>query len=335
MLINMNHAETDPGTRPDELRQDATLVQLPGFIRLIVAGRDRAKYLHNFCTNNVKALAVGQWCEAFFTDVKAKILAHGWILAGTDRHEIWMLPGDESAILKHLQKYVITEDVTITSETANSSTFALPGSQADAGLLACGVTASILSAGAWGDVELKCGEQLVAATILTTVWATVPLTLCRIAVESANPFIQMLASQGRTIGDLPAFERIRISERFPIIGVDMTSENLAPEAQRDSTAISYVKGCYLGQEPIARLDAMGHVNRALRSFHISATVEQCRDATIYNSGGTMIGTFTSVCSDTVKNSSVGLSVVRVHGVDLSSGVVVRTAGQEQIAARII
>ncbi len=62
---------------------------------------------------------------------------------------------------------------------------------------------------------------------------------------------------------------LRIEAGLPIWGIDLTDENLAQEAGRTASAISFTKGCYLGQEPIARLDAMGHVNRELRSLRIT------------------------------------------------------------------
>ena len=71
---------------------------------------------------------------------------------------------------------------------------------------------------------------------------------------------------------------LRILERFPIVGRDLTEKNLAPEADRNSTAISYNKGCYLGQEPIARIDAMGHVNNKL--FGILAESVEQQSATV-------------------------------------------------------
>ena len=60
-----------------------------------------------------------------------------------------------------------------------------------------------------------------------------------------------------------AFHTLRIETGFPWFGVDVTDENLPQEVGRTENAVSFTKGCYLGQEPIARLDAMGHVNREL------------------------------------------------------------------------
>jgi folate-binding Fe-S cluster repair protein YgfZ len=112
--------------------------------RLIVTGKDRAKYLHNFCTNNIKELPSGRSCEAFFCDVKARILAHGYVLAFDDCHEIWMLAGDEPGILKHLNRYIITEDVTIESATEATSAFAAIGATSTQSLLtAAGVADNV------------------------------------------------------------------------------------------------------------------------------------------------------------------------------------------------
>ena len=97
------------------------------FVRIRATGADRAKFLHNFCTNNINDLTAGSGCEAFFTDVKAKVLAHGWILAGDDCHELWMLPGDAQTILQHLNRYIITEDVTIESVPAGWQMLAVMG----------------------------------------------------------------------------------------------------------------------------------------------------------------------------------------------------------------
>ena len=104
------------------------------------------------------------------------------------------------------------------------------------------------------------------------------------------------------------FERLRIRERFPVINQDLSIDNMAPEAERNASAISYVKGCYLGQEPIARLDAMGHVNRALRCVRSAASAEQLLHATILSAEGKSVGTVTSTA--TAEDGSIGLTLIR-------------------------
>ncbi|MDA1230769.1 MAG: hypothetical protein O2856_08345, partial [Planctomycetota bacterium] len=103
--------------------------------RLIVTGKDRAKYLHNFCTNNIKELGNGKSCEAFFCDVKARVIAHGYVLAFDECLEIWMVAGDEAGLLKHLNRYIITEDVSINSVTELTAVFAAFGTSSSQQLL--------------------------------------------------------------------------------------------------------------------------------------------------------------------------------------------------------
>ena len=62
-----------------------------------------------------------------------------------------------------------------------------------------------------------------------------------------------------------SFDAARIESGTPLFGRDITDENLPQEIDRDRLAISFTKGCYLGQETVARIDALGHVNRLLRA----------------------------------------------------------------------
>ena len=104
-----------------------TATLLPGLIRIRSKGDDRAKFLHNFCTNDINSMQSGTTCEAFFTSAKARIIGHGYILAGEGYHEIWMLPGNESSLLEHLNRYIISEDVTFESMTADHAAMAVIG----------------------------------------------------------------------------------------------------------------------------------------------------------------------------------------------------------------
>lgn len=248
----------------DALANSAVVCPLSDLIRIRATGKDRAKFLHNFCTNNINNLSAGNACEAFFTDVKAKILAHGWVLAGEDCHELWMLPGDEQAILKHLNRYIITEDVTIESAPANWQAFAVMGPQSIDVLASAGINTPNTATDSWTATD--------HGSVLVLEWAKVTLALVIVDSENSVSAWQSLTAAGAIAAGSIVFEHQRILEGFPIVGVDITGDNLAPEADRNAKAISYTKGCYLGQEPIARLDAMGHVNRQLYRATIQSTV---------------------------------------------------------------
>ena len=131
-------------------------------------------------------------------------------------------------------------------------------------------------------------------------------------------------------GELSADEvqTLRIRERFPIVGVDLTNEHLAPEADRNPTAISFKKGCYLGQEPIARIDALGHINRALRCVmaQMDPGTELGENPVVQHDNGTVLGTITSSIR-VAPQALAGLAILRLASLDRPS-IVIDSAGGE-------
>ena len=219
----------------------------PAVHLLYVMGNDRASFLHNFCTNNINDLAVGQVCEAFFTDVKAKVLGHGYVAAGSDLLAIMTVGSDISRLQQHLSRYVITEDVTI--ETIELPAFALCGQPH--------------GEDAQADIKSEVSES---ATLIATNWDQHPVAFLFGDAAQRATWTTQLVQNGLSCCETATAESLadlRIREGYPVVDIDVSSDNMAPEAARIKQAISYTKGCYLGQEPIARLDAMGHVNRQL------------------------------------------------------------------------
>ncbi len=262
-----------------------TVFPLPHLVRMRVTGTDRVRFLHNFCTADVNGLAEGTACEAFFTNVKARIIAHGWILAGRSAHEIWMLPGCEKRLLDHLNRYIITEDVVLESLSADQAALAGCGRAAPDGQPA--------EAGSWRDISVA-GETV---RLLSVDWGDRTMSFLSGTPTALDAL--MAASKNIVRGSEAAFERQRILARVPLIGQDLTDAHLAPEAFRDRLAISYTKGCYLGQEPIARLDALGQIQRVLACVEIRPDFVDAADA----------AELTSLCD--ADGPPVGLAVVRV------------------------
>lgn len=240
----------------DELKAAAStcvVCPMPDLIRIRATGTDRAKFLHNFCTNDILSLNDGQACEAFFTDVKAKVLAHGMVLATPDNHEIWMLPGNRDSLVAHLNRYIITEDVAIESAEQQAA-FAVIGPNTLPILQAVGVPATVVTNGCAVEADLNS---------LTLTWADTPVAIVSVPASAAPDIWKQLTDAGAKPSGHHIFDHFRIVEGFPLIGVDITDQHIAPEGGRNQQTICYTKGCYLGQEPIARVDAIGHVNRQL------------------------------------------------------------------------
>jgi folate-binding protein YgfZ len=289
---------------------------LPHLIRIRSKGNDRVKFLHNFCTNDINSMETGTACEAFFTSVKARILGHGYVLAGAEHHEIWMLPGNEDSLLEHLNRYIISEDVTFESMTGGLAAMAVTGK----------IPVSLVRGegnepGTWTDTHV----ENVAVTCLRLNWAGQSLTLLSGPRQAIETLQTRIVEHGR-MGRWTEFERLRILERFPLIGSDLTDDHLAPEAARNTSAICYTKGCYLGQEPIARIDAMGQVNRVLATVELQT--EELQAESLESETACQL---TSV--DNEHSTTVGLAIVKAD--DIRSGsTLVRSSDNSFFSATI-
>lgn len=295
------------------LRDGTVAIPLASFGHVCVTGRDRAKFLHNFCTNDVKELAVGHFCEAFFPDVKARILEHGWISAHDDHHDIWMLSGNEQQLADHLSRYVISEDVNIATASESRSTFVLLGPGAVAHATSCfSPDRELTAGGANSDTETK---------LLCTAWPNTDVVFVAVDRNRSVDTWRQLCGGSLSPAGIQVFEHARIQSCYPIFGRDLTSENIVPEADRNQSAISYTKGCYLGQEPIARIDAMGHVNRKL------CLVKFQNESTDLKSSGKT----TSESLLDPDNGGIGMAVVRIADISEGQIAVQRQNGEIQMA----
>ncbi len=235
-----------------------------------------------------------------------------------------MLPGDSAALAKHLSRYVITEDVTVIDLTPDNHVVVLRESSE---LLAL-PPFETLPANAEGSTCGELNASIAASKTLTFLrfsWASERLIAVAGTLEQLSDLRLRIPAGAEVTAE--QVELLRINERFPVIGKEMTNENLAPEAERNSIAISYTKGCYLGQEPIARLDAMGHVNRALRVIEFSGVCspQEVIGRSLLTADNMPAGTLTSAAQSS-EAAIVALAMIKVNATsqpvfcELASGV---------------
>ncbi|QDT55547.1 glycine cleavage system aminomethyltransferase T [Caulifigura coniformis] len=250
--------------RPSAFLPAAGWIAWPGRSQVRLTGADRAKFLHNFCTNDIKKLQPGQGCEAFLTSIKGRILGHIFVFAGSDDLVIDTVPGEDVKIRDHLDRFLITEDVQIEVITERSRCVYLFGRDWPA-LLQAGLGLDLAPLGPFGHVTAKSRPVTVRRFDVTAAQGF-ELVIPHEAVESVVSAFEFPDPERPRPVQVSAtdFEAWRIDAGFPMYGVDLSDEHLAQEAARTQKAISFTKGCYLGQEPIARIDALGHVNRESR-----------------------------------------------------------------------
>ena len=308
----------------------AAFFNLTGRAQIELTGSDRVKFLHNFCTNDIKRLGNGEGCEAFITNIKGRVLGHIFVFATADSLWIDSVPGADETLLAHLDRYLITEDVTLNSRTDEFCEFFLSGSSAADALSQVRIDAGNL--GLNGHSSLDAGETFTAVRRVD--WLNEPGFLLLVNRDKLENARNELTAVGLVESSPETFEAKRIESGFPLYGRDISDENLAQEVGRSQAAISFTKGCYLGQEPIARLDAMGHVNRQLCGLKlISGPVPEPDSAIVADDGDKEIGRVTSAAVSPTTNSPVALAYLRSQFLVPGTNVFVQAAG-ETIAATV-
>lgn len=317
----------DPSAEYRAAVNSAALFDLSDRATVELRGRDRLAFLHNFCTNDVKTLRPGEGCEAFLTNIKGRILGH--VLVFAEEESLWLdsVPGSGPAVAAHLDKYLISEDVQVAERTTDVGTLYVAGPEAAARIGPL-LDAGIEDLPVYGSRRVTCGGLSVS---VRRVEFTLQPGYALVAPRGALPELwETLAGAGIALAGMAVFEALRIEAGFPRYGVDLTDDNIAQEAGRTAQAISFTKGCYLGQEPIARLDAMGHVNRELRGVRLAdGPVSPPQSAVFDEGGGQEVGTITSSALSYADGKPVALALLRTQAARPGTSVRVRTEGAEQ------
>ena len=257
------------------LRDTLGVLDLSHRSRLCLMGADRVKFLHGQVTNDVQRLRTGEGCYAALVNAKGKMHSDLHIYRLADELLLDFEPGYTAAVAQRLEKYIITDDVQWLDAAPHYGLLSVQGPRAAETVSALGL-------------DWKLPEQPLAFTTLDD--ATLGrLYLMHRAGDCKSPargfdlfiptaslgagFAKLLAAAqslgGRACG-WHASEAARIESGIPRFGHDMDETNLPPEAGIESRAVSYSKGCYIGQEVIARIRTYGQVAKTLRSLRLPA-----------------------------------------------------------------
>ena len=308
MNIPSNSAALD--TAIDALLDGAGLADLSARTQIEVSGTDRASFLHNLSTNEIRKLKSGGGCEAFFCDARGHIQAHVYIFCREQSLVIDSVPGAAEVLMPHLDRYLIREDVQLADRSGAWCELLLAGPNSGE-LLArlSGVDPAALT-GRVATVEASLAGNYVQIRRFDFAGPH------SFAIVGANGVRDGIWIALRALGATPcgdqAIEVMRIAAGSPLFGIDITPRNLPQEVARDDRTISFVKGCYLGQETVARIDALGHVNRLLCGlrFNLAGAGDLPAAAGMtLTVGGQSVGEITSAARST-RLGQVGLGYVR-------------------------
>ena len=272
------------------LRNGAMLVDRSVRGRTRIEGAKAAELITGLVTNDVQSLSSGQGQYAAALSPKGRIIADVRIFAEQDRLLVDTPPRARAGWMDMLRKYINPRVVPYRDESATLRAIGVFGPAArQLAAAVCGTSPDTLAllppyghrAGEIDsvavivahvpDIEIEGYELFLPAEAFTDIW-------------------RRFSAAGATPGGLMAWEVARIEAGRPEWGLDIDDTTIPQEANFDELhAISYTKGCYVGQEVVARIHFRGHVNRHLRGLLCGHDAPPPRKAALFDDSGKQVG----------------------------------------------
>jgi len=323
----------------DPLAEHAALCQTAGALdlsfrsRICLTGADRVRFLNGQVTNNVKDLRPGEGCYAALVTAKGKLQSDLNIYSLPNELLLDFELGLTESIAQRLDKYIIADDVQVVDAGAAYGLLSVQGPKSEAAVrslgLASGLPAKPMSFITVNDATL--GEIYVMnqPRLGTSGFDLfVPVASLGAVMDKLIAAVKQLG--GRACG-WQALEMARIEAGIPRFGEDMDETNLAPEAGIEERAISYSKGCYIGQEVIARIRTYGQVAKTLRGLWLADDLPELPkkgDKLFHHEKEA--GYITSVLASPSLKANIALGYVRKEANQIGTEVRLRQASGESV-----
>jgi glycine cleavage system T protein len=290
------------------VRRAAGLLDFSNRAVLEFTGTDRLSYLQGLISNDLRVAPSGEGIYAAFLSQQGKVLGDCRVLTTDDSFIVDLWEPLKPKILEHLHRYLVADEVEITDLSDRCAILSIQGPKSE------GLLEKFL---AKNQQPQKSLDHTVAEI------AAVEIRICRyshtredgfdlvIPLTDIEPMTRQLteaahAHSARWVG-MDAYEMLRIESGIPRYGIDITDDNLILETGL-SHAVSFTKGCYLGQEVVERIRSRGHVNKALTGLLIHGKTAPPAGSKIL-SGEKEIGTITSCVYSPALESPIALGYV--------------------------
>jgi folate-binding protein YgfZ len=259
----------------------ALAVAAPELAAFVVTGADRATWLNGMLTCDLNGKGPGDAVYGLQVGLKGRIITDVVVLLEPERVLLFVARSAAAAVAELLDRHLMMEDALVEPAFDAFDAWLVHGPRAR------DVLEAARAAGGSGGVLDRTG-----------------LGGAFIASPRGNAAIQgamrdALARVGGTFGDDAGWEALRIAHRVPRFGADFDQESYPQEAGLEKTAVSFSKGCYLGQEVVCMLELRGHVKRKLVLLLVdgdgdrAATDVPARGTPVTDDGGAPLGEVTS------------------------------------------
>jgi tRNA-modifying protein YgfZ len=228
----------------EALRQGAAWLDLDSRGRIAVRGRDRARLLHAITSNEVKKMAPGDSCYAFLLNPQGRIQADLNLLCMADHFLIDTESSLREKVYGHIRRYIIADQVELEDVTAQTGCIGIEGPTAE-------------------SIKLDAGENTAAPFTVTGQ----PGYRIYFTAGAKAALLRQLEALGAIAATAADARMVRIENGKPLYGEDIRDTTLPQETQQ-MQAVSFNKGCYLGQEIVERIRAQGRVNKQLERIEL-------------------------------------------------------------------
>ena len=319
----------NPSAEHSALHETAGVLDLSFRSRLCLTGADRVRFLHGQVTNDVKKLRTGEGCYAALVTAKGKMECDLNIFCLQDELLLDFEPGLTPTVTQRLEKYIVADEVQVVDVAPLYGLLSVQGPKAKgleafAELPARQFDSVKVSDATLGEIYVINNPRLGSTGFDLFVPLDSMETVADIVVAAAS-------AVGARAAGWTAFETARITAGIPRFGQDMDETNLPLECGIESRAISYTKGCYVGQEVINRIHSIGHVNRELRGLRLAQDLETlpARGDKLFHNGKE-VGHITSAIRSPMLQANIALGYVRREAGNIGSTLILVHAGVESV-----
>ena len=286
--------------------------------RIRVSGSEATLFLNGLMTNDMKSLAANRWMPAVFPTVQGRLIGVVRVVRGSEpSFLIDTETASHDAVLKTISRFTMAGDFKVSDVTAETALLTVQGQTA-------------------GEVIEKVFETsasgIPANGVSEVQWQGVTATIIRATHTGENGFdivvdssrkaelLQALETAGaQSVGE-DTFEVLRVEAGIARFGLDIDETNVVPETNLDD-AVSYTKGCYVGQEIIVRIKHRGHPAKKLSGLRFETDTQIESGAIVNSTENQEIGRVTSAVVSP-RLGSIGLGYVRYEHLAEGTRVVV-------------
>jgi len=303
----------DKGAEYETLQKRAAILDLSFRGRLCITGADRVRFLHGQVTNDIKRLRAGEGTYAALVSAKGRMESDLNVHFLREELLLDFEPGLTETVLHRLEKYIVADDVQVIDVGPLYGLLSVQGPQAAGVIRNSGSFPEIPD----GKYQFKHLADPKAGDLYL-------MNLPRVGTSGFDLFVPLealasvaerLLEGGRILAarwaGWEALETARIESGIPRFGVDMDNSNFPQECGIEANAVSYNKGCYIGQEVLNRIHTLGHVNRQLQGLKLAKDLKSLpiKGDKLFVEGKE-VGSITSAIASPKLKQNIALGIVR-------------------------